>query len=1027
MIKTDKSEILGHTHPLTSGIRIALASMCLSIFAAPQVLAQDQAPDASADAQETDILEEVVVTGTRQLIQDSISIKRDNILVVDGLSASDIGELPALSIGEALESLTGVASHRENGGATEVSIRGLGPFLSATTFNGREATNGSGDRSVNFSQFPSELMNKIAVYKTQNAALIEGGVAGVIELETLRPLDYGKRRIQADIKANYNPDQQDIKAELSDDIGWRGTISYVDQYEFDSGGVLGLALGYQKSDISQPEQEIRGSSPTGSSIYACINDPGVTNEGFFRASSGDCEDQIGGDRNQGYNTEINPETGKAYSDGLAFGFAPSSRAYRQNDTNDERDAFFGALQWQPNENWDINLDFQKSKRTQSELRHDLNISNQKRATKDVTGPALVTGALGGITNWLGTTAIESNSEDYERKEEYTGIGLNMAWDVSDRLRLIGDVASSKTERIEKQISVRMQSDNQDIYGNDTPAGYRPTVHWDLRNGFPQFTINDFDVTDPTLFSDEYRTRIDSDVDRTNKIKSARLDFELETDWGGITSLDGGLRYSKLTYLNLGGTRFDPGTVDDSSEAEREAILIMNETCRKAFKEKGFLGSEYSGGDLITVIDGDSGQEISGTGNTWAIFDNACITEGILAFQGEEFAFPEQFRESTRTTDVTETTWAGYLMANFQTEVGSKMVSGDFGVRIVNTDVKSVGWRSAYEISQDDDGFWHIDETGELDKDTAKFDYTEWLPSVNAVMDLTDTVLLRGAVYRSMSRADPGDLGWNRSFNTNTSDDIVDPEDLIQSVSGSGNPATDPLMSWNFDTSIEWYPNDDSILTLGFYYKSFQGGFITEQQLETFNIDGEEVTKPVTVTQTDGDTSTLWGIEVTAAHNFSYLPGILSGLGAKIGYNYGNSDFEFEDSNYGDLYFTDLDGNREQTHIGIVAPGNVPGFSDNVFNGTVYWGWGGFDASLIYKFRSEYFQPYTSNGTRLRYVDDVGVWETRMSYAFNKHISISLEGINIFNEPKQTWYYTTDNFGERNVYGPRYFFGIRGKW
>jgi TonB-dependent receptor len=995
----------------------------MSIVTAPQVLAQDQA---AADVQETDLLEEVVVTGTRQLIQDSISIKRDNVLVVDGLSASDIGELPALSIGEALESLTGVASHRENGGATEVSIRGLGPFLSATTFNGREATNGSGDRSVNFSQFPSELMNKIAVYKTQNAALIEGGVAGVIALETLRPLNYGKRRIQADLKGNYNPDQQNINAELSGDIGWRGTISYVDQYEFDSGGVLGLALGYQKSDISQPEQEIRGSSPTGSSIYACINDPSVTNEGFFRSSSGDCEDQVGGDRNQGYNTEINPDTGVAYSDGLPFAFAPSSRAYRQNDTNDERDAFFGALQWQPNEDWDINLDFQKSKRTQSELRHDFNISNQKRSTAGVTGPALVVAPLGGITNWLGTTAIESNSEAYERKEEYTGVGLNMAWDVNDRLRLIADVASSKTERIEKQVSVRMQSDNQDIYGNDTPAGYRPTVQWDRRNGFPQFTIQDFDVTDPTLYSDEYRTRIDSDVDRTNKIKSARLDFNLETDWGGITSLDGGLRYSKLTYLNLGGTRFDPGTVDDSSEAEREAIIAMNEACRIDFKEKGFLGSEYSGGELITVVDED-GNQISGSGDTWAVFDNQCITEGILAFQGEEFAYPEQFRESSSTTDVTETTTAAYLMANFQTEVGSKTVSGDFGVRIVNTDVKSVAWRAAYEITQDQDGFWHIDETGDLEKDTAKYDYTEWLPSVNAVMDLSDTVLLRGAFYRSMSRADPGDLGWNRSFNTNTSDDIVDPEDLITSVSGSGNPATDPLMSWNFDTSIEWYPNDDSILTFGFYYKDFQGGFVAEQQLETFIVDGVEIIKPVTVTQTDGDSSTLWGIEITAAHNFSYLPGILSGLGAKLGYNYGNSNFEFEDSNYGDLYFTDLDGNREQTHIGIVAPGNVPGFSDNVFNGTVYWGWGGFDASLIYKYRSEYFQPYTSNGTRLRYVGDVGVWEARMSYAFNEHISISLEGINLFNEPKQTWYYSKDNFGERNVYGPRYFFGIRGKW
>ena len=67
-----------------------------------------------------------------------------------------------------------------------------------------------------------------------------------------------------------------------------------------------------------------------------------------------------------------------------------------------------------------------------------------------------------------------------------------------------------------------------------------------------------------------------------------------------------------------------------------------------------------------------------------------------------------------------------------------------------------------------------------------------------------------------------------------------------------------------------------------------------------------------------------------------------------------------------------DGGLRRGSGGIVEPANVPGFSDTVFNGNLYWGMGNFDASLIYKYRSEYFQPYTSNGTRIRYVDDVGV-------------------------------------------------------
>lgn len=1029
MKMTEPSREPGIKRRLTVAISLALSTVGMTMFVMNPLMAQDQAADDSQDATESNVLEEVIVTGTRQLVQDSISIKRDNVLVVDGLSASDIGDLPALSIGEALESLTGVASHRENGGATEVSIRGLGPYLSATTFNGREATNGSGDRSVNFSQFPSEMMNKLVVYKTQSADMIEGGVAGVIALSTLRPLDYGKRRFQFDIKANYNPHQTNLNdPELSNKWGYRGTLSYVDQFETDSAGIFGISLGYQKSDISQPEQEVRGSSPTGSSIYACINEADVTNEGFFRASSGDCEDQIDGERNQGYNTTINPETGKAYSDGLDWAFAPSSRSYRQNDTNDDREAFFGAFQWQPNDDWDINLDLEFSDRKQRELRYDFNVANQKRATAGVTGPNLVTAPLGGILEWVGTTAIESNSESYLRHEKYKGGGLNVIWHTTERLTFLADIAYSKTTRTENQISVRMQSDNQDIYGNDTPGGYRPDLAWDRASGIPQYTIWDFDVIDPKLYSDEYRTRIDSDVDRTNKIKSGRLDFVWDTDWGGINALEGGVRYSKLTYLNLGGTRWDPGTVDDSSEAERAAILAMNLACRNdIFPEAGFLTSEADG-DLITVIDSETGQVTSSSGNAWATFGNQCITDGILAYHGEEFAWPEQFREAPSTTDVTEKTWAGYLMANFDGEWGSHTYNGNFGVRVVNTDVTSHGWRAGYTIIEDDDGFLTIEPIpGSLDQTTANYSYTRWLPSVNFVMDLRDDVLWRLAGYRAMSRADPSDLGYNRTLNVNSDDDITDPDDLINNVNGSGNPFTKPLMSWNFDTAIEWYPNDDSILTLGFYYKNFQGGFQQERTFETFIVDGVEIVAPVTVTQTSDDSSTLWGIEVTAAHNFSYLPGYLSGLGVKIGYNYGNSNFEFEDSNYGTVFLKELDGSLTQLTEGIIEPGNVPGFSDNVFSGVLYWGWGRFDASIIYKYRSEYFQPYTSNGTRLRYVGDVGVWEARASWELTDNLTLTAEGINLFNEPKQTWYYSTDNFGERNVYGPRYFFGLRGKF
>ncbi|MBX2849453.1 MAG: TonB-dependent receptor plug domain-containing protein [Acidiferrobacterales bacterium] len=133
---------------------VALSIAAMTTFAAANTTAyaQDQGAQPA---------EEITVTGTRQVIQNSIDQKRIETQIVDGLSADEIGDIPALSIGEALETITGASSHRENGGATEVSIRGLGPFLTNTVLNGRTATNGAGNRAVNFSIFPSELFNKI--------------------------------------------------------------------------------------------------------------------------------------------------------------------------------------------------------------------------------------------------------------------------------------------------------------------------------------------------------------------------------------------------------------------------------------------------------------------------------------------------------------------------------------------------------------------------------------------------------------------------------------------------------------------------------------------------------------------------------------------------------------------------------------------------------------------------------------------------------------------------------------------------
>jgi TonB-dependent receptor len=1049
--------------------------------------------------------DEVIVTGSRQIIQDSIALKRNSTQIVDGLSADEIGDLPALSIGEALESITGVASHRENGGATEVSIRGLGPYLSSTVVNGRAATNGSGDRSVNFSQFPSELMDKLAVFKTQDASQIEGGVAGQIQLETVKPLDFGKRRFQAELKGNVNPDQLKQDDTLAGDIGYRATLSYVDQFEVNGLGDVGFSIGAQRSDISQPEAESRQTGPTSNSRPACLITDGLVgftdpdNGGTFTGFSNnpetrdrgddDCDDfndrrnpnnlDVRGSDREGVDTRIDPATGQGRDAGVPFVFAPSQRHFRQNDTRDQRDAIFATFQVQPSDRLDFNADIQWSERTQSELRNDLTFNGGRRNDTSLNiGPggstttldSLVTTPQGGILRSITDNSIEVQGGDFQRTETYVGGGLNVAYDVTDRLSISADYGYSNTERTEQAKEFRIQS-------NITPV-----IEFDQRDsGTPRYTLFDevFDVNDHSNFVDRLRVRIDNDVLRDNTIHSLRFDadYELENDF--FTNVQAGIRWSDQDYLELpGGTdsgdpfninrgRFsfeiedntdlninnrqvvDGGGSADTGLASSwvDIIASTNSACRTEFPEGNSFLSSLRDGDLITNID-DDGTILSST-NSWATFDASCVADTAVASLNSILTqinlaiadrgdvddpisalssdIPELLRESSRTIDVQERTQAFYLMTGYETNFNNLPVTGNLGVRVVHTDVEATGFRPDLTVNETN-GVFTIAE-GNLVPVTSSHDYTEILPSATAIVELAEDKLVRLGAFRALSRADPADMGFGRTISTIGDDeDATSLDALITRVSGDGNPALDPLTSWNFDAGFEWYPNADSIFAVGGYYKVFEGGFTNVVQTETFNLNGTDVEFDVEgLQQVTDDTSSLFGIEFTGSHRFSYLPGYLSGLGAKISYNYADSNFDFEDSRYGDVFETQADGTVVQTNQGIIAPGGLPGLSKHTLSAQVYYQIGELDLQVNYKYRDEYFQPFVSDGTRLRFVGDVGVWEARASYNLTDNFRLSVEAINLFSEPKEQFAFVRDDRYEINDYGPRIFFGIRGRF
>ena len=163
--------------------------------------------------------------------------------MVEAVSAEEIGKLPDVSIAESIARLPGIAAQRVAGRAEIVSIRGFSPDFTTVLLNGRQQASSGFNRAVEFDQYPSELMASVVVYKTPDASISGMGLAGTVDLRTIRPLEYGKRAIAVNLRGQF--DEGGGRNEDFSKYGWRGSASYIDQNE---SGTLGWMMSYAHLD-----------------------------------------------------------------------------------------------------------------------------------------------------------------------------------------------------------------------------------------------------------------------------------------------------------------------------------------------------------------------------------------------------------------------------------------------------------------------------------------------------------------------------------------------------------------------------------------------------------------------------------------------------------------------------------------------------------------------------------------------------------------------------------------------------------
>lgn len=234
------------------------ALMLGAIAASPVAIAQqsDQSEQAAKTGDEN--IQEVVVTGLRRSLETSQEIKKNADVFVDSITAEDIGALPDRSVTEALQRVPGVSISRFAAGSDpdHFSIEGSGVVVRGlpqvrSELNGRDTFSANSGRFLSFSDVPPELLGGVDVFKNQSADLIEGGLAGTVNLRTLVPFDREGQRFAASMEANYG--------DFAEEVAPTGSVLWTNRWEAGS-GEIGLLLNATYSQLKSRSDGIQISS-----------------------------------------------------------------------------------------------------------------------------------------------------------------------------------------------------------------------------------------------------------------------------------------------------------------------------------------------------------------------------------------------------------------------------------------------------------------------------------------------------------------------------------------------------------------------------------------------------------------------------------------------------------------------------------------------------------------------------------------------------------------------------------------------
>jgi iron complex outermembrane recepter protein len=905
----------------------------------------------TAGAPSSDDGEEIIVTGIRGSLQASQALKRNSDQIVDAISAEDVGKFPDANIAEALQRITGVSIDRSGGDGQFITVRGLGPEFNNVLVNGRTLATDNPGREFSFDVLSADLIQKSEVYKSSQANLIEGGIGATVNISTPKPFDYKGTKVNLAVGGIYDT----LAEKVSPDA--RGT--FTTQNANQTIGVL-FSLSYTKRKSQRDFVDINGFVP-GSTTF--INAP-ATAVGLTAAA-------------------LVPSAAVNVAQNLNY-----------NRAEDERERLVGtvAFQARPTDSLLITLDGLYSKfDIKSPRTFFAGFFGAPFINPTVNSSGTVTGFNRPGTQFLAANpllaaagvSLSQNDNVVTSNDRFTKtyqIGFNAKWDATDNLKVELDYGRSRaTQRALNPFVV-------------VGALATTAPRFDLNatdGGLPIFS-NLGNITDPSLQRLHFAQITDNRVrDTTDEF---RADLVWKSDGGFLKSVSSGGYYldrnKRNTVANTGSEAF---CAFCGYNVPVNPALITPFTLNNFLK--GVPGSNTVPQNFFT-FDPFAVLAFASLPSTLAApgrfagtaAEQAADTARLLALPGGVYTPRARPSEGL---NVTEKVTAGYLSAGF----GGEKWSANIGVRVVNTKTTSVGFQAPLTgVARASAGDDQLSFTfGPLTPVVIRNEYTDFLPSANVKIDVTDKAVVRLAASKTVTRPTLTSLGTNNQFGGR----------FNAPLSGGGNPSLKPFESINFDISGEYYINRVSYVSAAVFHKRFSQFLETSTLIVPrfgFNFQDTRIR--------NGEKGSITGAEIGGQYAFDR--GLLDGFGVSGNYTYVTSNIK-----------------RAPGSGAIDCDYN--GLSPNSFNVSGFYEKGKIQARGSYNWRDSFLRQCQGQAGRPENRASFGQADFSLGYQLTDNFQVYVEGNNVFAAKTRDFSVLPERFLLLQNIGSRYNFGVRARF